>query len=299
MNSSITGNNRELEEILRKCKVIKEQLELFIKKENEENTENEAIDKFISENSLALIVGTICDEKIKAETAWSIPYYLNEFLKQKGLEFKPSAICKLGKEELRNWIASYMQGKWPKTKKFDCEEWLNKISESIINTCEKILKEYNDDPYNIFTINDGSLSVPIVYFIFRQFPGIGPKKASMIAREFGSYGDWFKSVKARLQRRGINLNVSYPYFTEIPIDIHVRRVFQRLGFVRYIEPQDFQNLARMIYPENPGLVDLLIWEIGRERCKKFPKCERKYDICPLSSVCDYYNQIYKGYKHST
>jgi len=48
MNSSITSNNRELEEILRKCKVIKEQLELFIKKENEENTGNEAIDKFIS-----------------------------------------------------------------------------------------------------------------------------------------------------------------------------------------------------------------------------------------------------------
>jgi endonuclease III len=185
INSSTVGSVRELDELLRKCRVMREQLELFLKKGEEvPYTGNETIDRFIDEDPLAPIIGTICDERIKAETAWSVPYYLREFLKQKGLEFKPSSICKLGREELRKWLASYMQDKWPKRLK-KREEWLGKISESIVNTCEKIWKEYGDDPDNIFTVNNGNLSVPLVYYILRQFPGIGPKKATMIAREFG------------------------------------------------------------------------------------------------------------------
>jgi endonuclease III len=233
---------------------------------------------------LAPIIGTICDEKIKAEIAWNIPYNLYEFLKRKGLEFKPSTICTLRKEELRKWLASHMCDKWPKKlSEKEREEWLNKISIAIVDTCEKIWKEYNDDPDNIFTINNGNLSIPIIYFALRQFPGIGPKKASMIARDFGRNSDWFKSVKVRLLKRGINLTVTNIHFTEMPIDVHVRRVFRRLGFARYNQPQDFQNLARIIYPENPGLVDDLIWQLGREVCKNYPICVK----CPLSNICEY------------
>ena len=76
-------------------------------------------------------------------------------------------------------------------------------------------------------------------------------------------------------------------------------VLKRLGFARYREVQDIQNLARIIYPENPGLVDLLIWKIGREWCVNPPTCEKDHDVCPLSSICDYYNQIYKKYKLRT
>jgi hypothetical protein len=30
-----------------------------------------------------------------------------------------------------------------------------------------------------------------------------------------------------------------------------------------------------------------------------PTCEKDHDVCPLSSICDYYNQIYKKYKLRT
>jgi endonuclease III len=298
INSSTSISARELDELIRKCRIIREQLELFLKKGEEvPYTGNETIDRFINEDSLAPIIGTICDERIKAETAWSVPYYLREFLKQKGLEFKPSSICKLGRKKLRNWFVSFMQDKWPSgLEEKDRKEWLDKIPKSIVATCKKIWKEYDDDPDNIFTVNNGNLSVPLVYYILRQFPGIGPKKATMIAREFGRGGEWFKSVKARLKKRGINFKVKRAYFTEIPIDVHVKMVLKRLGFARYREVQDIQNLARIIYPENPGLVDLLIWKIGREWCVNPPTCEKDHDVCPLSSICDYYNQIYKRYK---
>jgi hypothetical protein len=73
---------------------------------------------------------------------------------------------------------------------------------AIIDTCEKIWKEYNDDPNNIFIVNNGNLSIPLVYFTLRQFTGIGLKKASMIARDFGKNGDWFKNVKNQFQKLG-------------------------------------------------------------------------------------------------
>jgi len=272
----------EVAKILLKCEAIKECLELFLKQRRESQYD---ADSFVNKDPLAPIIGTICDEKIKAEVAWNIPRFLNEFLKQKGLEFKASTICKLGKEELRKWLISYMHDKWPKKlSEEEREKWLNKISESVIGTCEKIWKEYDDDPDNIFVVNGGILSIPIVYFALRQFPGIGPKKASMVARDFGRNCDWFKSVKARLQKRGIDLTVTNIHFTEMPIDVHVRRVFKRLGFYRYDQPQDFQNLARIIYPENPGLVDDFIWELGREICKNHPICVK----CLLSGICEYY-----------
>jgi endonuclease III len=105
----------------------------------------------------------------------------------------------------------------------------------------------------------------------------------MISREFGMGGDWFRSVRARLQKRGINLTIINTYFTEMPIDIHVRRVFKRL-FPRYGEPQDLQNLARIIYPENPGCVDIPIWKLGREICSgSKPKCRER----SLTTICEW------------
>lgn len=69
----------------------------------------------------------------------------------------------------------------------------------------------------------------------------------------------------------------------MPIDIHIKRVLQRLGFGRYNRPQDVQNLARLICPENPGMVDDLIWKVGREFCKSKPECGK----CPLINACDF------------
>ena len=45
------------------------------------------------------------------------------------------------------------------------------------------------------------------------------------------------------------------------IDVHVRQVFGRLFLgseQQRLEYQDIQNIARLIYPENPGIVDALI-----------------------------------------
>ncbi len=282
----MTQGFHEISTLLRKCEFIRQQMFSFLKDRKVDYYPND----FNNKNSLAPIIGTICDQQISADVAWKIPYHMNEWLKSEGKEFRASTICEIGRDRVREWLRKFMEGKWPKRMKEEKrQQWLNDISNYIIETCKKIASEYGDEPDNIFTVNNGNISIPMIYFLLRQFLGIGPKKASMIARDFGRGSSWLKSINERLKERGVTVEVKVEqiYFTEMPIDVHVRRVFGRIGFARYSTPQDFQNLVRLIYPENPGLVDDFIWELGRKICKNYsPKCPK----CPLAEICDYYKQ---------
>ncbi len=70
---------------------------------------------------------------------------------------------------------------------------------------------------------------------------------------------------------------------DISPDVHVRRVFKRLGFI-----SDTRNIdelvycAKELYPEYPGIFDLSAWEIGRNWCRpENPNC----NICYLDKYC--------------
>jgi endonuclease III len=270
--------------------VIRKQIEFFIE-QNKQKMLRCDCNELVNRSSLAFIIATICDQQISADIAWEgIPYALYEWLREQGLDFRASVIYKIGVDKLREWFSKYMMGKWPRRMdEKSREKWLEDIPRYIIESCEKIWREYNDDPDSIFAAAGEQLSVPLIYFMLRQFPGIGPKKASMIAREFALDSCLATCLIERLKERGVNLKVTHIHFTEVPIDIHVKRVFRRLGFSRYGEPQDFQNLARIIYPENPGLVDLFIWNLGRKVCKK-NKCQE----CPLNNICEEYSKRFKS-----
>jgi hypothetical protein len=287
----------EIAKILEKCAVIRKQVELFIEQSKQEDARCDC-NELINGSSLAFIIATICDQRIRSEIIWEcapdqkcIPNALYEWLTKQGLDFRASVIYRIGVDKLREWFREYMMDKWPeKMREESREEWLKHIPGYIIESCEKIWREYNDDPDSIFIAGGEKLSVPLIYFMLRQFPGIGPKKASMIARDFASGGCLLTCLRERLKRRGVNLEVTHVYFSEMSVDVHVRRVLKRLGFSRYREPQDFQNLARIIYPENPGLVDLFIWNLGRNICKVKPKCQE----CPLNSICEEYSKRFKS-----
>lgn len=280
-NNSGIQKGAEIAELLKRCESLREQVIRHFNSMIEDYHPN----KFNNKNSLAPIVGTVCDQQINADVAWKIPEHMSEWLKSRGQEFKASVIRRIGKQELQDWLKKHMSDKWPRGMSLqNPERWLDNISNYIIRTCEKIELEYEDEPDNLFMVNNGNLSVPLVYFLLRQFSGIGPKKASMVARDFGrgKSCDWLTSVRERLREKGIEITVKHPQFTEVPIDVHVKRVLKRMGFARYREPQDFQNLARLIYPDNPGLVDDFIWNLGRNVCRTRPKCSD----CSLTSICE-------------
>ena len=275
-----------IDEILEKAKIIRKHVEDYLSSESQRGSQ--VVEEFIFSDPLAFIIGAICDQQIKAEVAWSIPKALHDELKKRGLEFKASVIYKLGEDEIRKWLENFMKDKWGRLGKKTREKWLQDIPLYIVKTCELIAKKYGDDPDKLLLVSNGKLNPPLLYFIFRQLPGIGPKKASMLSRDF-TWGKepYVERTRERLQKQGVNLVVEQQYFTEVPIDVHIRRVVKRIFGPEYTENQDIQNLARLIYPENPGLVDIYLWNLGRKICinyRRKPKC----DECPLKSICRYY-----------
>jgi endonuclease III len=73
------------------------------------------------------------------------------------------------------------------------------------------------------------------------------------------------------------------YSIDISVDVHVRRVFAKLGMVPLDAKADqLIYRARAINPEFPGILDLPLWEVGRNWCMpKKPKCSE----CYLSEAC--------------
>ena len=130
----------------------------------------------------------------------------------------------------------------------------------------QIQGQYDGDVSRIWA--DQPPSATVVYR-FLEFRGVGPKIATMAAN---------------ILARDFNIRFSDYFSIDISADVHVRRVFERLG----LAPEDatvdqLVYRARSLHPEFPGLMDLPAWEIGRNWCKPNNRdCLSCYitDLCP-------------------
>jgi len=249
-------------------------------------------ENFLEENPLAPIIGTICDQQITAEDAWTFPYWLSK--KVDGKNFSAKLISDLGRNKIKELLKLFMEHKWPSGMgEKDREEYLENISRYIVDTCSLIVKKHANDPDSMF--EKGGYTVPEIYFILRALPGIGPKKATMIARDFvKAEGRWYTGVQKRLKNKGKELKVEGKHLSEVPVDVHVVKVFGRIMGEFRNTPQrekfldywpDIQNFAKVTFPDFPGRIDEALWVVGRKYCnERQPDCKE----CPLKDIpCDY------------
>ena len=287
--------NLKFEEIKRRAEKFREIAQSYSL--NQEFHLDPEVEKFLRENSLAPIIATICDQQIKAEDAWTFPYWLSN---QLDVDFSAENIYNLGKKKIKDLLRTFMKGKWPsRMSEKDRERYLEKISGYIMEACRIIKDDYFNNPDNMFKFNNGKFTVPELYFILRAIPGIGPKKASMIVRDFAEAEEpWYKGVKERLKEKGIELKIEGKYLSDVPVDVHVAKVFGRiLGLFKntpsrnrflYYWP-DIQNFAKVVFPDFPGRLDYVLWIVGREYCHEHqPNCNE----CPLKDIpCEYARRI--------
>ena len=246
---------------------------------------------FLKENSLAPIIGTICDQYITAEDAWVFPHWLSNRLSG---EFSARLIYNLGKREIKDLLRTFMENKWPSGMAGrDREKYLENISRYIIDTCKLIIEAYENDPDDMF--KNGEFIVPEIYFILRTVPGIGPKKASMIARDFvKAKGAWYEGMRYRLKKKGVEFKIGGKHLSEVPVDVQVVKVFGRImGEFKNTPPRerfldywpDIQNFAKLAFPDFPGKIDEVLWGVGRQYCHESqPNCKD----CPLKNIpCEY------------
>ncbi|NOZ25403.1 MAG: iron-sulfur cluster loop [Nitrospirae bacterium] len=202
----------------------------------------------------AFVLGCVMDRQIKAERAWLIPYLIS----QKIGGFSMKRLCALSAEDVRRLMSE------PEP----LHRFVDRMAVNFYSAVQRIALVYDSNAASIWL--DKPSSAEVVYR-FLEFDGVGPKIASMganiLAREFKiPFADY--------------------YSIDISADIHIRRVFGRVGLcAAEATVEQVVYKARALYPDFPGMMDLPCWEIGRNWCKsRGPECSECYmnDLCPTA-----------------
>ena len=199
----------------------------------------------------AYVLACIMDRQIKAEKAWMIPY----LIKEKTGSFNFDFLSKLSQEETYKLF----------TKPSSLHRFNKEMSINFYKAVELINTKYEGNASKIW--NDTPSSAEIVKR-FLEFRGVGQKIATMAAN---------------ILVRHFKIKLKDYICIDVSVDVHVIRVFERLGFVPQNASVDHIVLtAKSLYPEFPGLMDFPAWEIGRNWCKpNKPICNKCYmnDVC--------------------
>jgi endonuclease III len=203
----------------------------------------------------AFVLACVMDRQVKAERAWLIPYRISE--KIGGFAMKV-----LGTLSLKD-VIHLMKEPEP------LHRFVDTMAANFHEAVQRIKNNYAGDAAHIWT---GTPSSAEVVYRFLEFKGIGPKIGSMAAN---------------ILARELKIPFSDYYSIDISADVHVRRVFSRLGLcAANVTVEQVIYKARALYPEFPGMMDLPCWEIGRNWCKsRGPVCRPCYmnDLCPTAT----------------
>ncbi len=76
----------------------------------------------------------------------------------------------------------------------------------------------------------------------------------------------------------------------VPVDTHVHRISNRLGIADTKTPEKTEEVLVQEIPKEYWIeINRLMVEFGKNICRpRNPKC----DVCPLTDMCDYYQEVY-------
>jgi endonuclease III len=184
----------------------------------------------------AFVLACIMDRQIKAEKAWLIPYRILERLN----DFSMEALHRLSRADVNRLM----------TEPEPLHRFVDKMSGFFHSAIQRIAQEYASNASRMWT---GKPSSAEVVYRFLEFDGVGPKIASMAAN---------------ILAREFKVPLTDYFSIDISADVHVRRVFSRLGLCKPdASVEQIIYKSRALYPEFPGMMDFPCWEIGRNWCK--------------------------------
>lgn len=200
----------------------------------------------------AFVLACVMDRQIPFERAWSIPYSIKNILGDFSIE-------KLYSLTLDEYKVMFNENKF--------HRYNDNMAEVFFKAVHKIVDEYNGNAANIW--NDKPSSATIVSR-FLDFEGVGIKIATMATN---------------ILSRDFKIEMSDYYSIDISPDVHVKRVFKRMGFIK---KEDINNIEKIVYkarsinPDFPGVIDLTCWKLGKDICRPTnPKCNN----CIFSEYC--------------
>ncbi|MFW5865359.1 MAG: hypothetical protein ACOCUE_04765, partial [Candidatus Izemoplasmataceae bacterium] len=198
----------------------------------------------------AFFLGCIMNRQIRAERAFAIPKRIFDYYGT--LDFNA-----LSKVSLNDWI------KFFETEKI---HRLNKdMAQVVFLAIRKVNHEYEGHVERIW---NETADAEVIISRLKSFHGVGDKIATMITN---------------ILLRDFKLPITNLKKLDISTDVHVLRVFKRLGLIEdRTDIKGATEMAQKLSPEFPGIVDATTWYIGREYCfETNPRCHE----CPLDKYC--------------
>lgn len=198
----------------------------------------------------AFVLACVMDRQIKAERAWLVPYKIYQEIGS----FEFSKLLSLSLKEIKEIF------KERKLHRFN-----DIMAENFYSAIQKIHSDYKDKTSNIWKNKPRSATI---VRRFLEFKGVGIKIATMAAN---------------ILARAFKIPMKDYICIDISPDVHVKRVFKRLGFIsKNASNDELIYYARELNPKYPGIFDLSAWGIGRNWCRpKKPDCKN----CYLSKYC--------------
>lgn len=196
----------------------------------------------------AFVIACILDRRVKFKKAWVAP------------------------DELKKRIGNFHFQTLKKLSKHDWEKYCNQpksihpltgiMPDCLYEAIQQIAKKYDGDASNIWK---GNLPSGEIICRFLEFKGVGQKIATMATR----------ILKERKK-------ISDYSAIDVSADVHVQRVFYRLGLISKEDRRIAIYTARGLEPEFPGILDYPTWRIGEKWCKaQKPNCKE----CPMDKCC--------------
>ncbi len=208
----------------------------------------------LTDHPHAFVLACVMDRQVKAERAWLIPHRISEKIGG----FSMQALGALSREDVNRLMRE------PEP----LHRFVDTMAENFHSAVQRIKTDYAGNAARIWT---GKPSSAEVVYRFLEFDGVGPKIGSMAAN---------------ILAREFKIPFADYYSIDISADVHVRRVFSRLGLCAAgVTAEQVIYKARALYPDFPGMMDLPCWEIGRNWCKSHgPACAGCYmnDLCPTA-----------------
>lgn len=205
----------------------------------------------IEENPFAFALAAVLDRGTKSEIIWTIPFYLEERIGPLGPQF----FVDKSLEELELLFRSLPSK----------PRYITDAPRTVKELSKIVLKEFGGDTTKIWQNH----SAAYVQSVFRRVYGVGPGIASMIVLLLEKC---FKIHFTDLDHRSM----------DVKPDVHVIRVFQRIGFINVPDANEALKAARKLNPDYPGALDGPAWIIGKQWCSPFvPQC----NACVVNSAC--------------
>jgi endonuclease III len=205
----------------------------------------------VEENPFAFALAAVLDRGTKSEIIWTIPYDLQ----RKIGKLTPQFFVDKPIEELELLFRSLPSK----------PRYITDAPRTVKELSQIVLREYGGNAAKIWA---GQTSTH-VKSVFRRIYGVGPGIASMIVLLLEKC---FKIHFTDLDHRTM----------DVKPDVHIVRVFQRLGFINVSDSVEALKAARRLNPEYPGALDAPTWVIGKRWCSPFaPQCS----VCVVRAVC--------------